>query len=124
MTTVSGPTNLMHFECLLRPVQVSSQYRSCLARSADSGKSFYLDLVLSADDPQSTEMAYALINSHPDAQLSIFQRNALLDGQHPETTPLTGSIASSQDSLSTGVLVGRNSELDSILSAVIGMEGK
>jgi len=84
----------------------------------------HLDFVLSADDLQSTEMAYELIKAHPDAQLSIFQCNAFFDGQQPETTPLTDSIASSQDSLSTGVLVGRNSELDSILSAVMGMEGK
>ncbi len=83
-----------------------------------------LDFVSSADDPQSTQMAYALIKAHPDAQLRVFPGNALFDYQHPETTPRAGSIASSRDSLSTGVLVGRNAKLDSMLSAVMGIEGK
>ena len=36
--------------------------------------------------------------------------------------PLASLIASSRHSLSTGALVGRNSELDAILSAVLGMD--
>ena len=37
--------------------------------------------------------------------------------------PLASLRASSRHSLSTGVLVGRNSELDAMLSAVLGMDG-
>jgi phosphoserine phosphatase len=83
-----------------------------------------LDFVFSADDPQSTGMAYALIETHPDAQLSVLPTDVLTDWRHTAETRLTCSIASCHDSLSTGILVARNSELDSILSAVLGMEGK
>ena len=38
--------------------------------------------------------------------------------------PLGSLRASSRHSLSTGVLVGRNSELDAMLSAVLGMDGR
>ena len=37
--------------------------------------------------------------------------------------PLASLRASSRHSLSTGVLVGRNFELDALLSAVLGMDG-
>ncbi len=37
-------------------------------------------------------------------------------------SPLVSLRASSRHSLSTGALVGRNSELDAILSAVLGMD--
>lgn len=82
----------------------------------------HFDFVLTADDPQSKETAYALIKANPDAQLSICPGNALFDGQRPNI--MASSTASSRNLLSTGVLVGRNSELGSMLSAVMGVEGK
>ena len=83
-----------------------------------------VDFVLSADDPQSKKMAHALIEAHPHAQLGIFPGNVLFDSQHPETIPLVAPFASSRHALSTGVLVGRHSELDAMLSAVLGMDGR
>ena len=83
-----------------------------------------VDFVLSSDDPPSKEMAHALIQAHPHAQLSVLPGNVLFESQHPETLPLAGLLASSQHSLSTAVFVGRNSELDAMLSAVAGMDGR
>jgi broad specificity phosphatase PhoE len=83
-----------------------------------------VDFVLSADDAQSKEMAHALIRAHPHAQLSILPGNVWFESQHRGTLPLAGPLASSRHSLSTGVLVGRNSELDAMLSAVVGMDGR
>jgi len=83
-----------------------------------------VDFVLSADDPQSKEMAHTIIQAHPHAQLSILPGNVLFEGRHLATLPLAGPLASSRHSLSTGVFVGRNSELDAMLSAVMGMDGR
>ncbi|HEV2200091.1 MAG TPA: histidine phosphatase family protein [Bryobacteraceae bacterium] len=83
-----------------------------------------LDFVLSADDPQSKEMAHALIHARPHAPLSVLPGKVLFESQHLETLPLAGPLTSSRHSLSTGVFVGRNSELDAMLSAVVGMDGR
>ena len=83
-----------------------------------------VDFVLSADDPQSKNMANALIEAHPHAQLGIFPGNVLFDSQHPETLPLVAPIGESRHALSTGVLVGRHSDLDAMLSGVLGMDGR
>ena len=83
-----------------------------------------VDFVLSADDPQSKEMAHALIRAHPHARLSILPGKILFESQHLGTLPLAGLLGSSRHPLSTGVFVGRNSELDAMLSAVVGMDGR
>ena len=83
-----------------------------------------VDFVLSADDPQSKELAHALIQAHPHPQLSILPGNVLFESQPLGTLPLSAPLVSSRHSLSTGVFVGRNSELDAMLSAVVGMDGR
>ena len=83
-----------------------------------------VDFVLSVDDPQSKEMTHALIHAHPHAQLSILPGNVLFKSQRLGTLPLSAPLASSRHSLSTGVFVGWNSELDAMLSAVVGMDGR
>jgi probable phosphoglycerate mutase len=82
------------------------------------------DFVLSADDLQSKKMAHALIAAHPHAQLGIFPGNVLFDSQRLETIPLVAPMASSRHAFSTGVLVGRHSEFDALLSGVLGMDGR
>ena len=84
--------------------------------------SLQIEFVLSADDSQSKRMAYALIEAQRHAQLHIFAGRVLFDAQHPETLPLPRPIAPSQQSFSTGVLVARNSELDTMLSSLLGMD--
>ena len=84
----------------------------------------HVDFVLSADDPQSKKMAHTLIEAHPHAQLGIFPGNVLFDSQHPETIPLVAPFVSSRHSLSTGVLVGPHFELNALLSAILGMDGR
>jgi probable phosphoglycerate mutase len=81
-----------------------------------------IDFVCSADDPQSKEMAQALIQAHPRAQLGIFPGRVLFDVARPETLPVAAPLGSSPYALSTGVFVGRNAEIESLLSAVLGID--
>jgi probable phosphoglycerate mutase len=83
-----------------------------------------VDFVLSTHDGPSQKMAQRLVEAHPHAELSIFPGDALFDGRHNGTTPQVGSIASSRHSLSTGVIVGRHSDLDATLCKVLGMVGR
>ena len=83
----------------------------------------HVDFVLSTDDGPSQKLAHALIEVHPHAERGIFRGDGWFDGRHNGTMPLVGSIASSRHSLSTGVIVGKHSDLDATLSKVLGMEG-
>ena len=83
-----------------------------------------IDFVLSAEDPQSKKMTHRLIEAHPHAQQGIFAVKDLFDSQHPETIPTAAPIGESRHALSTGVLVGRHSELDAMLSGALGMDGR
>ena len=83
-----------------------------------------VDFVWSADDPHSKEMAHALIPAHPHAQLGIFRGRVLFDVARPETLPVAAPLAPSQYALSTGVFVGRNAEIESLLSAVLGIDAR
>lgn len=100
----------------------SDTARQQAARISETLDALPIGFVLSADDPQSKEMAHALTLPHPRAQLGIFPGRILFDTEHPETLPLVGRLVPPQHALSTGVFVGRNSELDALLSAVLGID--
>jgi probable phosphoglycerate mutase len=85
---------------------------------------FHLDFVLTADDPQSKQMARALIEVHPEAQHCIFPGNILFDRLDPGTALMAGSIASARDSLLIGVVVCSRVGMACVLSVVLGMAGR